>query len=267
MPYTIAYSYSGDAALSAASDTTKTLTVSPRPVTVTGARVYDASNDVVAAILTVTNAVGSDVVTVASGVGGLASSNAGPETISSFGTLALGGAAAGNYTVVGASGLVTVSALPVVVSGTRPYDGSNDVAAAILTVTNALGSDVVNVASGSGTLVSSNAGPEAVSSFGTLMLGGAAAGNYTLVGASGTVTITIPTLSIIGGKVDASGTNFIITWQSTPGASYHVVSSTDPTIAVSNWATVAGPIIATDTNTSATNPMTSPVSLFDVISP
>ena len=266
-PYTIAYSYAGDAGLSAAADTTKTLTVNPRPVAVTGARIYDGSNDVAAAILTVTNAAGSDVVTVTSGNGALVSSNAGPETISSFGTLALGGAAAGNYTVIGASGLVNISALPVAVTGARVYDGSNDVAAAILTVTNALGSDTVNVASGSGTLVSSNMGPETISSFGTLVLGGAAAGNYTFVGASGTVTITTPAFAIIGNSVDASGTNFIITWQSVPGVSYHVVSTTDPTIAVSNWATVAGPIIAADTNTSATNAMSSPVSLFDVISP
>lgn len=266
-PYTIAYSYAGDAALSAAADTSRTLTVSPLPVAVAGARVYDGSNDVVSAILAVTNALGSDVVTVAAGGGALASSNAGPETILSFGSLTLGGAAASNYTFAGASGLVSVSPYPVAVTGTRAYDGSNDVAAAILTVTNAIGSDTVTVTSGSGTLTSGNVGTNTISSFGTLALGGAASNNYTFAGASGFVTITTPPFSIIGNSVDVSGSNFIITWQSAPGASYHVISSIDPTQAMSNWLTVAGPIIATDTNTSVTNPINAPTSVFDVISP
>jgi hypothetical protein len=110
-------------------------------------------------------------------------------------------------------------------------------------------------------------GPETIATFDTLALGGAAATNYTLVGASGTVTITTPPFSITRSSVDVSGTNFIITWQSAPGASYHVISSVDPTMAVSNWPTVAGPIIATDTNTSVTNPITTQMSVFDVISP
>jgi autotransporter-associated beta strand protein len=266
-PYTISYLYSGDGSLNGATDTSTALTNNPRPVAVTGARTYDGTNDVAAAVLTVSNAVGSDVVTVASGSGTLAGSNVGPQTVSSFGTLALGGAAATNYTVVGASGSVTVNPLPVALSGTRPYDASNDVTAAILTVTNAVGGDVVTVASGSGTLTSSNVGPETIATFDTLALGGAAATNYTLVGASGTVTITTPPFSITRSSVDVSGTNFIITWQSAPGASYHVISSVDPTMALSNWPTIAGPIIATDTNTSVTNPITTQMSVFDVISP
>jgi hypothetical protein len=348
-PYTVTYYYGGDGSLSAASSTNTALTFNPLPVALTGTRLYDGTTTAAAGILTVTNKVGGDVVTVASGSGSLASSNAGPEAISSFGTLALGGAAAGNYTLAGASGLVTVSQvslsitanpqtiiygasvpgttvtyggfvngetntalstqpsiasaqtgvvaagtyagnytasgavdtnynisyvagtltvnpLPVNLTGSRPYDGTNDANSSILTITNNLDGPNLTL-SGSGTLASANVGPEAISSFGTLALGGTAATNYTLASASGLVTVTTPPFSIMSASVDVSGTNLIITWQSAPGATYHVVGSTNPTAALSNWPTVAGPITATDTNTSVTNPIGAPMSIFDVISP
>ena len=165
---------------------------------------------------------------------------------------------------------LTVNALPVVLSGTRPFDGTAAAAAAILSVMNPVGSDVVTVASGSATLVSTNVGPEPILSVGTLALGGPAAANYTLAGASGTVIITatsVPPFSITSGAVDVTGTNFVMTWQSVPGATYLVVGSTNLTAVFSNWAIVAGPITATSSTTSATNPITSPMEFFDVESP
>ena len=132
-------------------------------------------------------------------------------------------------------------------------------------MTNVIGSDVVTVASGSGTLASSNVGPETINSFGTLALGGPAAGNYTLAGASGAVTITVPPFSITGGNVDVTGSNFVITWQSAPGAVYQVVSTPDPTSALNTWIDAGPPITATTTTTSATNPITAIESFFDVI--
>jgi hypothetical protein len=124
---------------------------------------------------------------------------------------------------------------------------------------------VVTVASGSGTLAATNVGPEAITSFGTLALGGAAAGNYTLVGASGTVTITAsPGFSITSGSVDVTGTNFVITWQSNPGTIYQVIGTGDLTQSLSNWTNIGSPITATDTNTSATNPISASTQFFDV---
>ena len=110
-PYTIAYTSaaSTNGVFNAATNTSTTITVNPLPVVLTGARQYDGTNDAAAGILTVSNPVGSDVVNVASGVGVLAAANVGSEAITSTGTLALGGAAAGDYTLAGASGAVTVS--------------------------------------------------------------------------------------------------------------------------------------------------------------
>ena len=55
------------------------------------------------------NQVGSDNITVASGAGVLAAKSAGVENIASFGNLALGNNTAGNYTLSGASGSVTIT--------------------------------------------------------------------------------------------------------------------------------------------------------------
>ena len=108
----------------------------------------------------------------------------------------------GNYTFVQAAGnatALTISALPVNLTGTRGYDGTATVLAGILTVGNEVGSDNVTVASGSGTLAGASVGIEAITSFGTLSLGGPSAGNYTLTGASGSVNITVTGVTITSG--------------------------------------------------------------------
>jgi hypothetical protein len=105
----------------------------------------------------------------------------------------------GNYTFVQAAGnaaALTINALPVNLTGTRSYDGTTTAAAGILSVVNKVGSDNVTVASGSGTLAGANVGSEAITSFGTLALGGTAAGNYTLAGAGGSVNITVSALAL-----------------------------------------------------------------------
>jgi hypothetical protein len=122
---------------------------------------------------------------------------------SSVGSYAINGtglaANNGNYTFVQAAGnatALTINTLPVNLTGTRSYDGTTMAAAGILSVANRVGSDNVTVASGSGTLAGANVGSEAITSFGTLSLGGTAAGNYTLAGASGSVNITVSALAL-----------------------------------------------------------------------
>ncbi|MGO9203159.1 MAG: beta strand repeat-containing protein, partial [Limisphaerales bacterium] len=261
-----------------------TINVDPLAVVLAGSRNYDGTTAAAAAILSVANVVGGDVVTVASGSGTLAGAGLGPQALTGVGTLALGGAAAANYTLSGASGTVTIHTAPltitaaaqaktygaalslgttafsvgsglaagqtvtgvsltanggtaatapvgsyvitpsgatgaggflagnynitystgtlavnplaVVLAGSRNYDGTTVAAAAILSVANVVGSDVVTVASGSGTLAGAGLGPQALTGSGTLALGGAAAANYTLSGASGTVTIHAAPLTI-----------------------------------------------------------------------
>ena len=116
--------------------------------------------------------------------------------ITSPGSLTLGNNALGDYTLVGASGSVTITALAVDLTGTRTYDGTPGVSYTILTVANAALGDNVDVASGSGTLASKNAGSQSITSFGNIALGNNSAGDYTLSGAIGSVTITQEALTI-----------------------------------------------------------------------
>ncbi len=101
-----------------------------------------------------------------------------------------------NYAINYVAGTLTVGQLPVVLNGTRVYDGTTNAAAADLTVANNINGDVVTVTSGAGGLASANAGTNAITTFGTLTLDNNAGTNYTLVGASGSVIITNALLTI-----------------------------------------------------------------------
>ncbi len=297
--------------------------LAPRAVTLTGTRPYDTTTLAQAAILSITNIVGSDVVTVASGSATLSSANVGTRSITSMGSLALGGADKANYTLTGASGSViitkadqatltvtgptsvtygatgtitysggsgtgalsynhgastgctvnpssgvitmtdilgscsvtaakaadsnynaatsagfdvTLAKRAVTLTGTRPYDTTSVALAAILSVANKVGSDDVTIASGSATLAGADAGTQAISSTNTLVLGGAAAANYTLTGASGSVIITKAnqaTLTVTGPASVTYGTTGTITYSGGSGTgalSYSHGASTGCTV-------------------------------------
>jgi hypothetical protein len=96
---------------------------------------------------------------------------------------------------------------------------------------------------------------QSITSFTGLALGGAAAADYTLTGASGTVTITNPytPFSITSSSLDITGTNLVVCWQSVPGVVYIVLTTTS-LVPAQSWAVTGGPIPATGTNTCFTLP-------------
>jgi autotransporter-associated beta strand protein len=157
---------------------------------------------------------------------------------------------------------LTVNPRPVLLAGSRLYDATATAAAEILSVSNTVGSDVVSVASGSATLTSANPGSQAITSMETLTLGGTAAANYTLTGASGSVTIT--PFAIIAGFMDDTGTNFVLTWQSVSGLTYQVIGSLAPEGALNTWTNVGSPITASGSSTSVTNALTAPAAFFNI---
>jgi len=122
----------------------------------------------------------------------------------------------GNFT--GSSGTLaggqTINPLPVNLTGTRAYDGTTNAAAGILTIANALSGDDVSVVSGSGTLAGTTGGPQAITSFGNLALNGTAAGNYTLTGATGSVTITAGAITQVNVETAADGSGTVVPSQS-----------------------------------------------------
>jgi alpha-tubulin suppressor-like RCC1 family protein len=95
-----------------------------------------------------------------------------------------------NYASVSSSVSLLINPRPVVLTGSRLYDGTMNAAAAILTVTNTVTGDTVTVVSGTATLAGALPGAQAITDFGSLVLGGSSATNYTLTGATGSVTIT-----------------------------------------------------------------------------
>jgi hypothetical protein len=116
---------------------------------------------------------------------------------------------AGNYTVVAtyagstdyssASSLATysISPLAVTLSGSRGYDGTATANASLLSVSNLVSGDHLSL-SGSAGLAGADAGTETITDVSGLSLSGPSLGNYTLVGATGTLTIgqatpTVPT--------------------------------------------------------------------------
>ena len=105
--------------------------------------------------------------------------------------LSLTGAGSGNYMINPPSAVsASIAPLPVTLNGTRSYDGTTAAAAAILSVANKVGGDDVTVASGAAVLASATTGMEGITSFGTLVLGGLTAPDYTLSGGSGSINIT-----------------------------------------------------------------------------
>ncbi|MGP8199836.1 MAG: YDG domain-containing protein [Limisphaerales bacterium] len=231
-----------------------TVTVTPLPVTLTGARLYDGTDIADTSILSiVTNYDGTNL--TLSGSATLAGADAGVQNITDFSGLALGGTAATNYTLTNASGSVTVDQLPLILTGTRPYDGTATAAFGILSVVDAVGGDDVYLASGSAILAGAIVGPEAITLPGSLTLGGLTAGDYTLTGVSGIVTITSTNtpLLITTASLDSTGTNFVVCWQSVFGTVYNVLTNAS-LAAPQSWQVSGGPITATNTTTCFTLP-------------
>jgi hypothetical protein len=107
--YPITYTSAAATKFLAATNTSTTVTIHPLPVVLSGYMLYNGTATLPAAAVVVTNLVASDNLTLSGSVG-LAGTNAGPEAITSFSGLGLGGSAAANYTLSGASGVVTIVA-------------------------------------------------------------------------------------------------------------------------------------------------------------
>jgi hypothetical protein len=71
--------------------------------------------------------------------------------------------------------------------------------------------------------------------------------------------------SITNQYLDGSG-NIVIIWESTPGRTYHVVSSAS-LASTAVWTKVGRPVLATNTNASASIPITSCLEFFAVVTP
>ena len=146
------HSKHGDVYGLAASSTAKQINnaqVTAKPVSLSGTRQYDGTTSVDSSDLTVGNFVGSETVTI-SGSGSLSSADVqSNSSLSSTSGLSLvdgsGGGLASNYTLTGGSQSISVTKRPVVMSGSREYDGTNTISASDVSFVGTVGSDDLSV--------------------------------------------------------------------------------------------------------------------------
>jgi hypothetical protein len=195
--------FNGNYTFAQAAINASALAINPFAASLTGNHGYDGTDTITAGDLSVANKIDGDDVIVASGSGTVAGANLGLQAITSFGTLALGGAAAGNYTLAGADGSVTI--VPGSVTTTnllaldRAYDGTTN---ATLIVTNAvlvgvvIGENVTLITSNAvGFFADPNAGTNKPVTVTGLALDGDSVTNYVLVEPT-VVTATISPLPV-----------------------------------------------------------------------
>ena len=178
-----------------------TITINAKSVTITGLgaanKIYNGNaTATVTGTAAVNGRVGSDSVTVSSGVAAFADKNIGTGKTVTFSGYSLGGTAARNYSLSAQPASVTanITARALTITGVaainRTYDGTATVALSGGTLSGVENGDTVSFTLGSGTLTDTNAG-NAKTVTTAIMLTGTDAGNYTLTQPSNiTVNIT-----------------------------------------------------------------------------
>jgi len=158
--------------------------------TVSGSRVYDQSVTAAGGDLsTVTALIAGDLVSVA-GTGSVANKNVEANKVVTNGSLALASTDAGNYNLLAAGNTLSITRLDTTVSGSRVYDQSVTAAGGDLsTVTALIAGDLVSVA-GTGSVANKNVEANKVVTNGSLALASTDAGNYNLLAAGNTLSIT-----------------------------------------------------------------------------
>ena len=129
--------------------TSSTLTVTARPLSLSGSRVYDSTTSVAASDLsTMTNLVGSETI-ILSGNGVIGNKNVADSiALTNVSGLSLGdgsnGGLASNYTLSGGTHTVNVTKRPITISGSKIYDGSTTVQnSSISTISNRAGGETL----------------------------------------------------------------------------------------------------------------------------
>jgi hypothetical protein len=217
--YTVTYSNAAAGSLPAGTDTSSALTFNQLPVVLTGTEAYNGTTNASASILSVSNLVGSDNVTLSGSVG-LASANPGAEPITSFSGLTLGGTAGSNYTLTGASGTVTITALP-----TPVFFGLGDYTIPYGTASIPL----------SGTLTTNGTYPPNGTAI-TVTINGNAQGT-TISDLTGDFSINYITTGL-----PAGATPYVVTYSSALGGGFNSAISTNSTLTVNQL-----PVVLTGT--------------------
>jgi filamentous hemagglutinin family protein len=176
---------------------TSAVTITPRPLTVSGSKVYDATTAVAAAQLSVSGALAGEVVLLSAGTATLGAADVGSYQGGAFagGTISVSGATgrASNYALPTTFDTVTVTPAKVSIAASKVYDGNATFTAAANLLVNGVAGQTLTAIGPSLTANSAHvATVSSLSGLGGLTLadGTGRASNYTLVGATSTVRIT-----------------------------------------------------------------------------
>ena len=164
------------------------MTVTQRPVTISGSRFYNSTTTVSSSdINTFNNTAGGQTLAI-TGTGSVATAVAGAGKTITLGTLTLadGTGSASNYSL--ASGTFDVNSRQVNIAGSRIYDGTTVVNGSDLVVTTGVGSEILTV-SGTGSIAMPMLPLEKSVTTGSLVLSGSSgnASNYSI----GSITLNV----------------------------------------------------------------------------
>ena len=242
-----------------------TVSIEPKPVNVSGTRLYDGTVNAAASDLSVSSGtVGSETLNI-TGTGTLLAGGAGSRTITDTSGLSLAngtnGGIGSNYTLTGGTHSLTINPLPLTITGTKIYDGDNEVHAATTEA------QIQNLISGENVLFSGFARSDSedvgtninVGTLNTWALADQthAASNYTFTGGNLKIDITQREILLTGtktydGNTDAAASTITrMTAQGTysaPGSNSN--SSTFSTGLVSGGVTYFLPVNVADSHSS-----------------
>ena len=164
------------------------MTVTQRPVTISGSRFYNSTATVGSSdISTFNNTAGGETLSI-TGTGSVTSAIAGTGKTITLGTLTLvdGTGSATNYSL--SSGTFDINSRQLNISGSRVYNGTTVVNGSDLVITTGIGSEIITV-SGSGSISNANVGTGKTVTAGTLALasGSGIASNYSI----GSITLNV----------------------------------------------------------------------------
>jgi hypothetical protein len=188
----------------------QTMSVTKRPITISGSRFYDGTITVSSSdISTFNNRAGGETITI-TGSGTVPSAISGSGKSISLGTLQLadGSGSASNYSL--SSGTFTVNARQLNVSGSRVYDNTSVVNGSDLAVTTGVGSEIITL-SGQGSVTNANVENNKSVTQNTLSLVSASgsASNYSMGTISLNITkrpVNVSLEKIYDGTLDAPAT-------------------------------------------------------------
>ena len=191
--HAISATYAGDAWFAASTASASGYTVSAIPLNLSGVtasgKVYDGSTTAaLSGGALSTGVISGDTVTFSPGSGAFASANAGTQAVTATG-YALGGPQGGNY-VLSAQPTVpnaTITARPLILTGTRGYDGTTAAAAGVWSIANNVDGPNLTL-SGSSFVAAKDVGSQALVTGTPIVRVQAASGN---TGSSAATTISV----------------------------------------------------------------------------